>query len=200
MKVNHGFIQPLLLILLTTSVAVFTDLSARADNWDVDGEHGELYVYGALAQGACQLNMESRDQQVDLGSIATSALRKPGDSGMPVPFTLKFTRCVHSGGVQEDRYTGRLVWDPQQPVVTISFLASAEPEMPSLIQTAGTGGIALRIEDSLHRTVIPGERGEPQFLTPGSNVLAFTVTPVRTTSPLIAGKFSAAVNFQVNYD
>ena len=186
MKVNHGFIQPLLLILLTTSVAVFTDLSARADNWDVDGEHGELYVYGALAQGACQLNMESRDQQVDLGSIATGALRKPGDSGMPVPFTLKFTRCVDSGGVQEDRYTGRLVWDPQQPVVTI--------------QTAGTGGIALRIEDSLHRTVIPGERGVPQFLTPGSNVLAFTVTPVRTTSPLIAGKFSAAVNFQVNYD
>lgn len=201
MRANNKFQQPLpLCALLFTCAAVFTGFSAQADNWEVDGEHGELQVYGTLMEGACQLTMASQDQQVDLGPIASSTLRRPGDSGLPVPFTIKLTRCVRSGGVQDDRYTGRLVWDAHQPVVTLSFLALAEPMMPSLIKASGASGVALRLEDAQHRTVVPGERGEPQFLTPDSNVLTYTVTPVRTPAPLTAGFFRATVNFQVSYD
>lgn len=181
-------------------IVIFTCASARADDWNVEGEHGELHVYGALTEGACQINMESRDQQIDLGYISNSALRHPGDSGKPVYFEIKLDRCIRSGGVQTDRYKGGLVWDSQQPVVTLSFLAQSDPAMPTLIKANGISGLGLRIEDSLHRTVTPGERGEPLFLTPGSNVLAYTVTPVRTEGLLTTGFFQATVNFQVNYD
>lgn len=190
----------ILYLQLLSIIVIFTCFSLRADDWNVDGEHGELHVYGALTEGACQLNMESRDQQINLGYIASNVLRRPGDSGTPVNFELKLDRCIRSGGVQTDRYKGGLVWDSQQPVITLSFLAQSDPVMPTLIKVNGVQGLGLRIEDSLHRTVTPGERGEPQFLTPGSNVLAYTVTPVRTPEPLTPGFFQATVNFQVNYD
>lgn len=188
------------IIFLLLLISIPFNAAAGVDNWNVDGENGELYVYGELTEGSCRLDMTSDYQQISLGDIDDSNLRRPGDEGKSVPFILKLRDCMRIGGAQVNRYSGSEVWDALQPVVTISFLAVEDPSMPSLIAASGMSGIALRLRDSAGRIVPVGERAEPQFESVGDNELVYTITPVRTEAPLIDGPYQATINFQVNYE
>ncbi|ELY4671740.1 type 1 fimbrial protein [Cronobacter muytjensii] len=179
---------------------VLSQTASAVDNWDVDGEHGELRVYGQLLEGACQLDMNSAHQTVSLGPVARYALAKPGDRGEPVTFQIKLSRCSRTGGNQSDRYKGTSTQDAIQPVVTLSFTGVTLPQAPGLLEATGVSGVGLAVADSLGRPVTPGERGEPLFLTPGDNVLTYTVTPVRTAQTLMTGEFRAVAGFKVSYD
>lgn len=180
---------------------IFLSEKTRAvDNWNVDGEHGELHVQGQLMEGACSLGMTSVFQNVELGNIPRASLMNIGAEGQPVRFRLTLRDCSRSGGSQTNRYTGVHVQDAIQPVVTLSFSGVADPDMPAFFKVQGASGLALKLSDPQGRNVRPGLRGEPMFITPGDNDLMFTVTPVRTLAPLTAGEFLAAVNFEVSYD
>lgn len=187
---------------LTATAVLSQGVAARVwpDNWNVDGEHGELHVHGVLLEGACQLDMRSVFQQVPFGSIAYGTLRHPGDRGQPVAFHLRLRDCSRSGGVSDDRYTGTVTRDAIQPVVTLSFTGVTVPGMPQLLKVSGVSGMGLQITDPQGRRVQPGERGEPLILAPGENDLVFRATPVRTAAPLTTGDFRAVTNFEVSYD
>lgn len=174
--------------------------ATAVDDWNVDGEHGELRVYGLLLEGACQLDMTSAYQTVSLGPIARHTLAKAGDRGEPVSFRIRLSRCSRTGGNQSDRYTGTSTQDAIQPVVTLSFTGVTLPQAPGLLEATGLSGVGLAVADPLGRPVTPGERGEPLFLTPGDNVLTYTVTPVRTPQTLTTGEFRAVAGFRVSYD
>lgn len=181
--------------------ALAMSLSASAmDDWNIDGEHGELQVHGLLTEGACQLDMTSQFQQVSLGAIPLNLLAKVGDEGQPVRFQLRLRGCSRSGGSQDDRYTSTTTWDAIQPVVTISFSGVTDPLLPGLFKTNGVSGIGLKITDPQGRRLRPGERGEPLLITPGDNLLNYQVTPVRTPAALTTGDFSALARFEVSYD
>lgn len=196
-KVKIGIIAAALILI--QALAMSPGASAT-DNWDVDGEHGELHVDGLLIEGACYLDMTSEFQQVALGTIPSSLLAKAGDEGSPVRFQLKLRGCSRSGGSQADRYTGTNTWDAIQPVVTISFNGVSDSLLPGLFKTSGASGLGLKITDPQGRQIRPGERGEPLIITPGDNLLNYQVTPVRTPATLIAGTFSALARFEVSYD
>lgn len=170
------------------------------DDWNVDGEHGELHVHGLLLEGACQLNMSSAWQQVSLGSLARTTLAKPGDLGRGISFQIKLCRCSRSGGEQTDQYLDNRIQDAIQPVVTLSFMGVSDPDKPSLLKVIGVRGLGLALSTPLNRRIILGQRGEPLMLTPGDNILTFTVTPVRTIAPLTTGNFRAVAGFEVSYD
>lgn len=187
--------------LLGLMPMLMASLNASAtDNWNVDGEHSELYVHGVLSEGACRLDMTSAFQQVDLGAIPRSRLKKTGDEGQPIRFQLMLRDCSRSGGEQSDRYSGNTSWDAIQPVVTISFSGVTDEDMPGLLKTVGTSGVALKLTDPQGRKVQAGERGEPMIITPGDNILNYLVTPVRTPAALTPGEFSALARFEVSYD
>lgn len=171
-----------------------------ADDWNVDGEHGELHVYGALIESSCRLGMRSEFQQIMIDITALTSLHKPGEMGKPSNFTLRLLGCQRVGGEQRNRTNGTVVWDSIQPVITISFAAVLDADNPSLMKMQGSSGLGLLIRDSHGRVVRPGERGQPQFITPGSNQLVYSVTPVRTSAPLVTGPFRTVVNFGVSYD
>lgn len=179
---------------------VLSQSASAVDDWNVDGEHGELSVYGLLLEGACQLDMASAHQTVSLGPVAKYALTNPGDKGEPVAFQIKLSRCSRTGGNQSDRYTGTSTQDAIQPVVTLSFTGVTLPQAPGLLKATGVSGVGLAIADPRGHRVTPGERGEPLFLTPGDNVLTYIVTPVRTAQALTTGEFRAVAGFKVNYD
>lgn len=189
-----------IIIFLVLYISVPFYAVGATDNWNVEGANGELYVYGSLTEGSCQLDMTSEYQQISLGDIDDSNLHHPGDEGKSIPFILKLKDCLRIGGAQMSRYSGNVVWDALQPVVTISFLAVEDPSMPSLVEVTGMSGIALRLRDSAGRIVPIGERAEPQFEAVGNNELVYSITPVRTEAPLIDGPYQATINFQVNYD
>lgn len=177
-----------------------TQTTRATDDWNVDGEHGELHVYGLLTEGACHLDMTSNFQQVGLGNIASSTLKITGSEGRKVPFQVKLTGCSRSGGDQSDRYHGTTSWDAIQPVVTLSFTGVRDPNMPALLKVNGVSGIGLKLSDPQGRTVRLGERGLPLIIAPGDNELVYTVEAVRTSAPLGTGTFHAVSNFEVSYD
>ncbi|WPU21983.1 fimbrial protein [Cedecea neteri] len=174
--------------------------SANPDNWNVEGEHGELHVSGALMEGACRLDMTSAFQQVELGETPNARLRQAGDQGSPVAFRLQLRDCARLGGRQRDVRTGSVTWDALQPVMTVSFVSPAAPEAPALVQVTGVSGIGLRLRDSHGRDIRLGDRGVPQFVTPANDALVYTVTPERTRASLTTGSYRAVVDFRLNYD
>lgn len=175
-------------------------MAAAPDNWNVEGEHGELRVHGELSEGACRLDMSSALQEISLGETPVSALSKTGDRGDAVPLTLRLRDCIRRSGSQQDVRTGQYYWDAIQPVVTVRFNAVADSEVPQLVKASGVSGMGLRIIDAQGKDIRLGTRGRPQWLVPGDNELVYTVRPERTPAPLTAGQYRAVVNFSLDYD
>lgn len=174
--------------------------SHAADNWEVEGANGTLYVQGALTESACRLEMSSARQDIWLGETGTAQLEMLGAQGTPVAFELRLKDCLRTPASLRDSRSGALAWAPNQPAVSVSFRAPADMDSPQLVKAQGVSGLGLRLLDSRGKDVRLGSRGEPLFLTPGQSSLTYTVTPERTKAPLVAGAYRAAVDFQLNYD
>ncbi|HID9655687.1 TPA: fimbrial protein [Serratia marcescens] len=197
----------LLALALMLPLAVTTALwllpaahGKTADSELIGGAQGVLHVRGALTESACRLEMKSAYQDIQLGEIATGRLQNVGERGTGVGFELHLQDCLRSSAGSLDNLNGTVVWAPQQPAVTVSFSAPADPDNPQLVQVQGTSGLALRMFDPLGRDVRLGSRGQPLLLTPGQNTLAYRVLPERTRAPLAAGSYFASVNFRLSYD
>ncbi|BEN13853.1 type-1 fimbrial protein [Serratia marcescens] len=174
--------------------------SEAANNWDVEGANGVLYVDGTLTESACRLEMDSVRQDIRLADVGTGQLAQPGARGTPVAFELRLRDCLRSPARNRDERTGALYWAPDQPAVRVSFRAPADADSPQLVKAQGVSGLGLRVLDGHGRDVRLGSRGEPLWLAPGSNALNYTVVPERTAAPLRAGSYRAVVDFSLNYD
>lgn len=166
----------------------------------IDGISASVTVIGALAESGCVLDMTSQDQTVDLGTVSAGELYRSDGRGKPVAFQLKLRDCGHSGVAVRDAVHGNnLTWLPEQQVVFLSFYSAQLKD--GLIQPAGNAkGIALRLEDSLHRMIRPGEKSYPQILSPGDNTLIFYIIPQQTENIVVPGNFSGNVNFIIAYE
>jgi len=190
-------IVPALLMVIAT---LATSQAHAVNDWEVAGEHGELLLHGTFLEGACQLDMGSEFQQVDLGEFNVNQFTQVGARGQPVTFLITLKNCARSSGEQTDLFTGNTSADAIAPVVTLTFDGVVDPDLPSVLKTVGAGGLGLQITDPNGRIVHPGVRGEPIMIMPGKNQLAYTVTPVRTPAPLTAGSIRAVTHFEVQYD
>lgn len=173
---------------------------AKADNWDVEGANGTLYVHGALTESACRLDMTSAHQDVALGEVGTGRLQTLGARGEPVRIELRLTDCLRSPAGSRDERTDGLTWAGNQPAVTVSFNATRDADNPQLVKAQGVSGLGLRLESAQGEDVRLGSWGKPLLLTPGQNTLSYTVTPERTPAPLMAGSYRAVVDFHLSYD
>ncbi|MGR7639125.1 fimbrial protein [Klebsiella aerogenes] len=188
-------LKPLGLMLILLSSA-----QATVDNWDVEGANGTLYVYGALTESACRLEMTSAWQDVALGEIGTGRLQTIGARGESVPVELRLTDCLRAPAGSRDLRTGSMKWANNQPAVTVSFSAPRDRDNPQLVKLDGVAGIGLRVVDAKGNDVRVGSRGMPLLLTPGQNTLSYMVAPERTPAALMAGSYHAVVGFQLSYD
>lgn len=189
--------------------AVFAGLAAllfllpsayAADNWEVEGANGSLYVHGALTESACRLDMESARQDVALGVVGTGRLQQIGERGEPMKIELRLKDCLRSPAGSRDERTGTLTRSQEQPAVSVSFRATRDAENPQLVKVQGASGLGLRLLDERGQDVRLGSRGAPLLLTPGQNILTYTVAPERTPASLIAGSYQAVVDFHLSYD
>ncbi|MBF7997764.1 fimbrial protein [Rahnella laticis] len=187
---------------LISMVFSLTSFEANAQNTlaSVDGEHGLLHIYGQLVDSPCRLSMDSRDQSVDLGTLASGDLSYPGARSWPVYFTVHLQGCLVASGHLDDERTDGTVWGADQPVVSVNFTAPADFNDPSLIRLNGVQGIALRVTDSRNRDMRLGSRGVPQLLTPGDNTLSWKVQAERVPGQLVPGRFQAVADFRMSYD
>lgn len=182
------------LVMLDASGATAASLEG------VDGEHGLLTVSGELVDSPCQLSMESRDQTVDLGTLASAELKHPGARSQPVSITVHLEGCMLASGGLYDSQTAVATMSDSQPVVNLAFTAPADFSDPSLMKLTGVEGIALRMIDSHNRDVRLGSFGVPQLLTPGDNTLRWTIVAERVPGRLSPGAFRAVTDFKLSYD
>lgn len=198
----YGMLGALAMMVPVTlgTVLMLLPPSHAADNWEVDGANGTLYVQGALTESACRLEMSSAHQDIWLGETGTARLEALGAQGTSVAFELRLKDCLRTPASLRDARTGTLTWAPNQPAVSVSFRAPADLDNPQLVTAQGVSGLGLRLTDPQGRDVRLGSRGEPLFLMPGQSSLSFRVAPERTKAPLVAGAYRAAVDFQLNYD
>ncbi len=178
------------------ALVLLTSQGSRAE----PGNHGMLFVHGALTEGACLLEMSSAYQDIWLGETTTSSLAVPGNRTQPVAFQLRLRDCTRMGAAIRDTRLGYRLWDAYQPAVTVSFTAPADANNPQLVQVQGAEGLGLRLLDADNRDVRLGSRSRPQLLALGDNGLQFYVMAERTRAPLLAGAYRAAIDFRLNYD
>lgn len=180
-------------------LAALLSPTAQAAAGAIDGEIGVLRVSGALTESACRLEMSSADQSVELGEVGTGRLQHVGERGTAVAVTLHLQDCLRSAANNRDQQ-GNLTWSNSQPAVSLTFTGVQDNNDPDLFLARGVGGMGLRLTDAAHRDVVPGLAGQPQLLTPGSNVLTYYIAPERTGAPLQAGAYLAHVNFRLSYE
>jgi len=192
----RGYVGCCLLLMASCALAQEIPVS----NWDLDDTYGQLNVYGVLTENACRLEMESERQEVNLGYQTLDRMLHTGDRGKPVEVEIKLQDCLRAVAGNRDTSDGSKGWSLYQPSVSVSFLATADENSPSLVKVNGVTGLALRITDKQQHDVPLGGRGEPLLLTPGKNTLTYYFTPQRTTAPIISGAYQANVNFHLNYD
>lgn len=167
---------------------------------EVDGEHGILTVVGELVDSPCRLSMDSHDQTLDLGTLASADLARPGARSNPVRLNVRLEGCLVAYGFIKDERTDAATWSANQPIVSVAFNAPADFSNPSLIRLTGVQGIALRLTDNNNREVRLGSQGVPTILTPGDNTLNWTVTAERVPGPLVPGPFRAIADFRLSYE
>lgn len=186
---------------VVSAVVTLATVEAEAASLEnVDGEHGTLTVSGQLVDSPCRLSMDSRDQGVDLGTLASSELAYPGARSRPVRFDVRLEGCLVASGHLRDAKTDSTVWGANHPVVSVAFTAPADFSDPSLMRLKGVEGIALRLTDSHNRDVRLGNSGVPQLLTTGDNSLRWTVVAERVPGRLVPGAFRAVADFRLSYD
>ncbi|BEM51232.1 type-1 fimbrial protein (plasmid) [Serratia marcescens] len=173
---------------------------AAVDNWEVEGANGTLYVHGALTESACRLEMASAHQDIALGEMGTGRLQVIGARGEPVRFELRLADCLHSPAGSRDLRSGGVTWANDQPAVTVSFNATRDADNPQLVKAEGVSGLGLRLETAQGEDVRLGSWGKPLQVSPGQEILNYTVVPERTPAPLIAGSYRAVVDFHLSYD
>lgn len=172
----------------------------QASNWDVDGNHGQLNVYGVLTENACRLEMESERQDVNLGYQTLDRLQHAGDLGKPVAVDIKLQDCLRTTAGSSSMHSGNKVWSLQQPSMSVSFIAIPDENSSSLVKVNGVSGLALRITDKQNQDVPLGRQGKTLLLSPGQNTLTYYITPQRTAAPIVSGAYQANVHFYLNYD
>lgn len=181
-----------LIALLITALPMST-LAMHSDG--VDGNQGGLRVHGVLTASACRLEMASAWQDVDVGTLATSGLRRPGDSATPIQVTFHLQDCPDT----LTRVRSAL-WSPTSSAITIHFTALTDDNNPTLVQVKGADGLALQLTDAVGRNVRFNDPGLPLLLTSGQTTLNYQLTPVRTTAPLRVGAWQALIGVGLSYD
>lgn len=167
---------------------------------DIDGEHGVLYVYGALTTSACRLEMVSAQQIVEVGTFPTGQLLHPGDAGQAVPVIFRLADCISVPSATRDKQNGNMTRSVDEPSVSLRFSALTDADNPSLIGIKGASGFGLKLTSRQGPPVRLNEFDRPHFLVPGQDSLEYILTPVRTRAFMRPGAWHALINVGFSYD
>ncbi|WP_272539748.1 fimbrial protein [Providencia sp. PROV197] len=168
------------------------------DNWNVDGQHGVVYVKGSLTESPCHLAMTSSYQTVEMGNLDTGTLQHNG-KGVPIPFQIELEDCLETASRLQNIQTGMTAWSSTQPAVKIRFVAPTIPFNPDFIRVTGVQGLGLAVTTPGGTLLPMGQDSEPYLLPSGQSQLTYYVTPVRT-GQLVPGAYSALIAFEMLYE
>lgn len=185
--------------LLILAAASLQAQAATHNGKEVQGTAGWLHVKGLMQEPACRIDMASRYQSVILPPIGTDDFARVGDRARGTQFYIRLEGCKRSAGTVVDTRNNTVLWSDWQPIATLTFSGVADTHNARLFKVQGAEGIGLHLQDAQGKALLPGVKSHPQFLTPGDNMLYFYLMPERTSAALLAGSYSATLDFQIHY-
>ncbi|MEA5206347.1 fimbrial protein [Enterobacter mori] len=186
-------------ITLVLAVCSLPALASGDNGTRLTATSGQLYVSGTMHEAACQVDLVSRSQLIDLPNLNTAMLSLPGDRAEGVAFSLKLKDCIRGASPVANNQNLTMAWNASQPLIKLTFDGPADTDSPELFQVAGAKGIGLRLQDEIGDTLRPGVASAPRFMVQGDNELHFILAAERTVEPLQADMLSATLDFQLDY-
>lgn len=144
---------------------------------------------GSIIETACAIDVGSRDQTINMGSLSLSDIRRDGQ-GPVHPFVIKLVNCV-----LERQNPNKPNWQ----YFRVTFDGAHQSGLFSVNGQAK--GVGLQIQRNDDGTIIvPGQALSDQILTKGSRDLAYSLRLVANHSPLVSGQYYSQLRFKLDYE
>lgn len=150
---------------------------------------GSVKMSGSIIETACAIDLESRDQTIDMGSLPLSAISRDGQ-GPTHPFVIRLVNCVL------ERPT---LNKPNWQYFRVTFDG---PHQHGLFRVQGQGtGVGLQIQRHDDGEVaVPGKGMSAQSVTQGTRNLAYQLRLVANGEPLVSGQYGSQLRFKLDYE
>ncbi|ELZ5938833.1 MULTISPECIES: fimbrial protein [Providencia] len=150
---------------------------------------GSVKMNGSIIETACAIDVGSRDQTVDMGSLALTQIRRDGQ-GPTRPFVIRLMNCV----LEQQ--------DPNKPNWQYFRITFDGPHEKGLFGVSGQAkGVGLLIQrDNDGEIVIPGQGMSSNQLVEGNRELIYQLRLVANHRPLSSGQYYSQLRFKLDYE
>jgi type 1 fimbria pilin len=148
---------------------------------------GRILMEGSIIETACAIEMNSRDQAIEMITIPITKIAQDG-RGIPKPFVIRLINCTLQ------RVDQSL---PDFQLFRVTF--DGVPDGNLLGVEGEARGVGLQIKDHSGNIALPGVPLPPAEITPGDKVLHYTMNLVPNNQKLQAGEYRSTVRFKMDY-
>lgn len=150
--------------------------------------NSSLKIQGSIMETACAIDVGSRDQTIDMGSVPLSTIRQNGQSPSRI-FRIRLINCALAR-----QNSNKPNWQYFQ--VTFDGAHSRQ-----LFKIDGQAkGIGLQIQRDDGEVVIPGRRLSRQKLSEGQRDLLFQLRLIANQETLLSGRYASYIRFKLDYE
>lgn len=150
---------------------------------------GSVKMSGSIIETACAIDVGSRDQTIDMGSLALTQIRRDGQ-GPVHHFVIRLVNCVlESPNLNK----------PSSQYFRVTFDGAHSRGMFHVQgQAKGVGLQIQRHEDG--EIAVPGKGMSIQSLTSGSRDLVYQLRLVSNHDSLASGQYASVLRFKLDYE
>ncbi|EMX9180082.1 TPA: fimbrial protein [Citrobacter sedlakii] len=175
------------LVLVAIAAPFLISVTALANN-EQKITSGTIHFYGEVTSGSCAIDAESTQQTIPMDQVTTSSFSGPGSWASPTVFWIKLENCSLS----------------TTQFARVAFTGQADAVDPQVFQTgigaSAVKGVGVGIFDAQGKLLVPNTAPESALpLQEGKNILSFTAKYRATTTNIVPGEASTAVNFSIIY-
>ncbi|CAB3640027.1 fimbrial protein [Achromobacter pestifer] len=171
-----------LLLLLIAHV------TGAVDPANAQALEGKVNMSGAIVNGACSIQVETKDQTISMVPAPISGLVS-GEATIQQPFTLQLVNCS-PGSNSTSVTTGSNAF-------TLIFEGAGDSQM--FLARGSAKGIAIRIKDSRGNPVMPGVPMHELLPSSGDLALNYALRLTGTGAALQAGDYQITIRLRMNY-
>lgn len=149
---------------------------------------GTVFIRGEVLYTPCAIDLDSRDQTIDMGETPVSEIAVKG-YGPTRKFTVRLINCLllpAPGQTQYESEYYQITFDPMAGSDRFSVSGDAK-------------GIELAIHDSEGHFAEPGIALPAREVTPGMMDLNYTLHLVSNGQPLKSGSYQTVIRFRMDY-
>lgn len=174
---------PIVRVFLALNFGVFTLMPLSPAN-----AQGSVKMSGTIIETACAIDVGSRDQTIDMGSLALTDIRRDGQ-GPVRHFVIRLASCVLERQ------------NPSKPNWQYFRVTFDGTHKRGLFGVNGQAkGIGLQIQHDDGEIAVPGQGMSAGTLTSGTRDLTYQLRLVADQTPLVSGQYYSQLRFKLDYE